>query len=106
MRKLLLAGATGAALLGGAMVVHGAAAQPYGAYRAAPAIEPGYRFDAYGRPYFEDRSAPYSYASVPYDSFGPDPNGMFAADGHRLKCKLDDSYDGELGRYIVRRVCE
>ena len=29
---------------------------------------------------------------VPFDRYGPDPNGMIAPDGHRIKCKLQDDY--------------
>ena len=42
---------------------------------------------------------------APYDQFGPDPNGMIAADGHRIKCKLMDSYDSYYGAYRTRRQC-
>ena len=124
MRKLLLAAAAGATLLGGAAISQTASAQPYVVYPAAPAaVEPGYRYDAYGRPYYDDGyRAPgvyvgeagsvlgpaivNGYASVPYDRYGPDPNGMIAPDGHRIKCKLSDSYDSRLDRYITRRVCD
>ena len=122
MRKLLLAGLAGATLLGGGMIAQTAAGQPYVVYQAPPA-EPGYRYDADGRPYYDDgyrATAPVylegaavigpalveGYASVPYDRYGPDPNGMVAPDGHRIKCKLDDSYDPGLDRYITRRVCD
>ena len=124
MRKLLFAAAAGATLLGGAMISQTVSAQPYVVYPApAPAVEPGYRYDAYGRPYYDDGyRAPgvyvgeagsvlgpaivQGYASVPYDRYGPDPNGMIAPDGHRIKCKLDDTYDSRLDRYITRRVCD
>ena len=42
---------------------------------------------------------------APYDQYGPDPNGMVAPDGHRIKCKLTDSYNGDYGRYVTRRAC-
>jgi hypothetical protein len=123
MRQLLLAAVAGATLLGGAAIAQAVSAQPYVVYPAGPAVvEPGYRYDAYGRPYFDDgyRGPAYvpeagsvlgpaivnGYASVPYDRYGPDPNGMIAPDGHRIKCKLDDSYDSRLDRYITRRVCD
>ncbi|HZZ69200.1 MAG TPA: hypothetical protein VFE18_13590 [Phenylobacterium sp.] len=123
MRKLLLIGVAGATLLGAAAIGQAASAQAYVVYPTpAPAVEPGYRYDAYGRPYYDDGyRAPdvyvgeagsaigpalvEGYASVPYDRYGPDPNGMVAPDGHRIKCKLDDTYDGRLDRYITRRVC-
>ena len=122
MRKLLLAGLAGATLLGGAAVVQTASAQPYVVYPPARVVEPGYRYDAYGRPYYDDgyRGPAYvpeagsvlgpalaeGYASVPYDRYGPDPNGMIAPDGHRIKCKLNDTYDSRLDRYVTRRLCD
>jgi hypothetical protein len=123
MRKLLLAGVAGATLLGAALIAQSASAQPYIIYPAGPSVvEPGYRYDAYGRPYYDDgyRAPAYvpeagsvlgpalveGYASVPYDRYGPDPNGMIAADGHRIKCKLADDYDDYDGRYQTRRICD
>jgi len=54
----------------------------------------------------------YGYAEVPYvrghpayDEFGPDPNGTRAPDGHRIKCKLVDQWDGYTGQYLRRRAC-
>lgn len=68
----------------------------------------GYR---YGRRY-PDHSSGYGYAAVPYvkghpayDEYGPDPNGLRAADGHRIKCKLVDDWDGFTGQYVRRRNC-
>jgi len=55
---------------------------------------------------------PYGYAGVPYvqghpayDEYGPDPNGLRAPDGHRIKCKLMDQWDGYAGQYVRRRNC-
>lgn len=48
--------------------------------------------------------APAYGSAVPVDRFGPDPNGMIAPDGHRIKCKIrtgEDSY----GRYRTFRDC-
>jgi len=126
MRKLLFAAAAGATVLGGAMIAQTAQAQPYGYYER---VVPGYHYDTYGRRYFEDAygrhyvdTVPrYDYdddvalggavlgsvlGEVPYDRYGPDPNGMIARDGHRIKCKLTDSYDYRIGRYLTRRVCD
>jgi hypothetical protein len=119
MRKLLIAAAAGASVLGGAMIAGAASAQPY--YVApAPAYAPpaGYHYDAYGRLVYD---APYAapivggavigpaigaaLGAVPVDEFGPDPNGMIAPDGHRIKCKLRDDYDGRFDRYMTHRVC-
>jgi len=98
MRKLLMALMAGGTVLGGAAIASSAAAQPY---------EPGYRYDAFGRPYYDDGYRDYrGYADVPYDRFGPDPNGMIAADGHRIKCKLQDTYSYRFDRYVTRRVCD
>ena len=130
MRKLLVAAAAGATVLSGAMIAQAVQAQPYGYYPPAGAYyAPAYRYDSYGRRYFEDAygrhyvdAAPRSdyddapaglagaligsvMGGVPYDRYGADPNGMIARDGHRLKCKLTDDYDGRYGRYTTHRVC-
>jgi len=128
MRKLLFAATAAATVLGGAMIAQAAQAQPYYGYYER--VTPGYHYDTYGRRYFEDRhgrhyvdeAAPrYDYdddlavggallgsvlGGVPYDRYGPDPNGMIARDGHRIKCKLSDTWDYRLDRYVTRRVCD
>jgi hypothetical protein len=49
----------------------------------------------------------YGYgAGVPYDQYGPDPNGMIGPDGRRIKCKLKRSHDGYYGGYVTRRECK
>jgi hypothetical protein len=128
MRKLLVATVAGAAVLGGAMVAQAVQAQPYGYYeRVAPYYAPAYHYDTYGRRYFEDAYGRHyvddydgpaiagsvlgpalvdGYARVPYDRFGPDPNGMIAPDGHRIKCKLQDAWSDRVDRYVTRRVCD
>jgi hypothetical protein len=101
MLKLFLAAAAGTCVLGGALIAQTAQAQPYGYY--APGYygqAPAYRYDAYGY-----RSWRHRYGDVPYDAYGPDPNGMIAADGHRLKCKLRDDWDDRYDRYVTHRVC-
>lgn len=126
MRKLLVAAAAGASVLGGAMIAQTAQAQPYGYYEG---YAPVYHYDSYGRRYFEDRYGRHYVGDVaprydddddvvlggallgavlgdvPYDRFGPDPNGMIARDGHRIKCKLMDDWNSRLDRYVTRRVC-
>jgi len=97
MRKLLMATVTGAAILGGVAIASATAAQPY---------EPGYRYNEFGRLYYDDGYPVRGYGDVPYDRFGPDPNGMIAADGHRIKCKLQDTYSYRFDRYVTRRVCD
>lgn len=47
----------------------------------------------------------YSNSNVPYDQYGPDPNGMIAPDGHRIKCKLRKNYDSYYRAYVTRREC-
>jgi hypothetical protein len=82
-----------------------------GYYQGDPGYYRGDRDD-------DDRRAPrywdrgYGYGVVPYvrghpayDEFGPDPNGVRALDGHRIKCKLVDQWDGYTGQYIRRRAC-
>jgi len=130
MRKLLVAAAAGASVLGGAMIAQPLQAQPDGYYVHAPA-PPYYawHYDSYGRRYFEDANGRHydddrdydapaiagsvlgpaiaeGYAAVPYDRYGPDPNGMIAPDGHRIKCKLQDVFDNRYGGYLRRRVCD
>jgi hypothetical protein len=126
MRNLLLAAAAGATFVGAGMTAQTASAQAYIYYppAAAAVVQPGYRYDDEGRPYYDDGyRAPgvvvvgeagsalgpalvEGYATVPYDRYGPDPNGMVAPDGHKIKCKLDDTYDDRLDRYVTRRVCD
>ena len=125
MRKTLGAAIAGLTIVaGGAMVAGAATAQPYygyyynpppTAYYYNPPVNPYAPAPAYATPYY---AAPGlagavigsilgadSFATVPgvpVDRFGPDPNGMLAADGHRIKCKLRDDYDYG---YRTRRVC-
>ena len=122
MRKLLVAATAAAGVLGGAMIAQGVQAQPYGYYAPRAVLEPGYRYDEFGRPYYDDGyrpgyAAPLAgsvlgppladvYGRVPVDRYGPDPNGMIAADGHRIKCKLTAGYDSRIDRYVTRRVCD
>lgn len=130
MRKLLNATIAAAMAVGGALAVGQAAqAQPYGYYAPAPA--PGYYDrDGYWHPTYAPPAPPPAYygtdgglsaglavlgsalglnagygANVPVDRYGPDPNGMIAADGHRIKCKLRSNYDSYYGRYMTRREC-
>ncbi|MDB5493816.1 MAG: hypothetical protein JWP86_1153 [Phenylobacterium sp.] len=130
MRKILGAALIGLTVAGGAIVAGTAQAQPYGYYAPAP----GYYDNGYYRPaptpYYNNgyyATPSYSYydgpgsaglagaligsvlapaygPAVPVDHYGPDPNGMIAPDGHRIKCKIrsgDDSY----GRYRTFREC-
>src|SRR5258708_4567582 len=127
MRKLIFAAVAGATVLGGAMIAQGAQAQFYGYYER---VAPAYHYDSYGRRFFVagaarhyvDEVAPRYYdedglgiagallgsvlGDVPYDRYGPDPNGMLARDGHRIKCKLTSDWDYRLDRYVTRRACD
>jgi len=47
----------------------------------------------------------YGYGAVPYDRYGPDPNGMIGPDGRRIKCKLRSSYDPYYRTNVTRREC-
>jgi len=128
MRRTITA--LGALAVAGSVALAGAAqAQPYGSYRGFG--DYGYRYapaQAYG---YDGRYAPYGYyngydgsgrtaiagallgslmgngygSGVRVDRYGPDPNGMIAPDGHRIKCKLRTSYDGYYGGYRTRREC-
>lgn len=134
MRKMLSAVVAGLAVAGGAAAIAGAAqAQPYGYYPAPGGY--GYRYDPPRVYDSDGRYTTYSYYNgygaydgaagaagvagallgaaiapeilghAPYDRYGPDPNGMVAPDGHQIKCKLVDTYDGYYGRYMTRREC-
>lgn len=126
MRSKLGAALAGLTVVaGGAMIAGSATAQTYyynpppvtyytpppAGYYVAPA--PGYVYDP-------DNPAAVAGAvigsvigtmpaygpAVPVDRYGPDPNGMIAADGHRIKCKLRNDWDSDYDHYTVRRVCD
>ena len=125
MRKMLSTAVIGLTALGGAVIAGGAQAQPYGYYytpptgyydngyyHSAPTYNGYYTAPAYG---YNDPAAvagaligsviaPTYGSAVPVDRFGPDPNGMIAPDGHRIKCKLRTGYD-TYGRYRRFREC-
>lgn len=131
MRKMLGAALIGLTVAGGAVFASTAQAQPYGYYYSPapgyydngyyrPAPTPYYN-GYYGAPRYDDDSAAGlagaligsvlgdGYGSgygpgVRVDRFGPDPNGMIAPDGHRIKCKMRTGYDG-YGRYRTYRQC-
>src|SRR4051794_31707017 len=62
MRKPLVAALAGASALGGVMIAQTTAAQPYYAPAPARVYEPGYRYDEFGRPYYDDGYRPGYYA--------------------------------------------
>jgi len=128
MRKMLGAAVVGLTALGGAVIAGSATAQPYGYYynpapgyydngyyRPAPA--PYYNNGYYVAPSYDNGAGlagaligslfgqGYSGSAVPVDRYGPDPNGMIAPDGHRIKCKLRSGYDNRYGGYHTYRQC-
>jgi len=135
MRKMLGAAVVGLTALGGAVIAGSATAQPYGYYTPAPsyydngyyrpAPAPYYNNGYYTNPNNGYYANPgynsgaglagaligslfgqgYSGSAVPVDRYGPDPNGMIAPDGHRIKCKLRSGYDGRYGGYRTYRQC-
>lgn len=128
MRKMLGAAAIGLTALGGAVIAGSAQAQPYGYYqpapgyydngywRPAPAPAPYYNNGYYANPGYDSGAGlagaligsligPGYASNVPVDRYGPDPNGMIAPDGHRIKCKLRSGYDDRYGRYHTYRQC-
>lgn len=92
-------------------------AQPYAGYPNSGYYNNGY--NGYGNGYGGDSSLAgiagallgsvlgngYQSSNVPYDQYGPDPNGMIAPDGHRIKCKLRKNYDSYYRGYVTRREC-
>ena len=126
MRKMLGAALIGLTVAGGAVIATSSQAQPYGYYAPAPgyydhgyyvpAPSPAPSYYAPAPGYYDSQAAAaaslgaavggYVYQpGVPVDRFGPDPNGMIAPDGHRIKCKLRDDYDSR-GRLYTRRECD
>ncbi|MFC3068999.1 hypothetical protein [Phenylobacterium soli] len=133
MRKTLGAALIGLTVTGGMVIAGAAQAQPYpyyyppatgyydnGYYRPAPPA-PYYNgyYNGYSNRYYGygDSGAGlagaligsllgdnYAGPPVPVDRYGPDPNGMIAPDGHRIKCKLRTGYDG-YGHYGTYRQC-
>jgi hypothetical protein len=64
--------------------------------------------DRYGRNRdraYRDWGQPYVLGHPAYDQYGPDPNGTIAPDGHRIKCKLVNEWNGYYGEYLRRRAC-
>ena len=122
MRKLTIAALAGATIAGGALA-GSAAAQPYDYYPRSydPYYDRGYYTGpVYTREYYGDRSGAAAalsvlgallgsgtsyYDRVPVDRFGPNPHGMRAPDGHRIRCHLRRTWDPYYGGRITRRVC-
>lgn len=129
MRKMLGAALLGLTVAGGAVIASTAQAQPYGYYAPAPGYyDHGYYVGpapvapvvpAYPAPIYDDQAAAAAasaalgaaiggYVMTPamrVDQYGPDPNGMIAPDGHRIKCKLRSDWDDQTDHYMTRREC-
>ena len=126
MHRLIKIALASVAIVGGASLAQGAQAQSYGDYRYNDGYysrnyAPGYDYyrgePSYVAPGY-DSSAAAAGAVIGsmlgidpayggrYDRYGYDPNGMIAADGHRVKCKIRTLWDAHYGRYIERRFCE
>jgi hypothetical protein len=135
MRRMLAAASAALAIAGGAAMTGEVQAQPYGYYTPyggyAYSYSPprAYGYDGRYTPYsyyngYDGYNGGYSSSAglagallgsmmgggyygrdVPYDRYGPDPNGMIAPDGHRIKCKLRSGYDSDYGGYRTRREC-
>ena len=67
MRKLLVAAAAGASVLGGAMIAQPLQAQPDGDYVPAPPYY-AWHYDSYGRRYFEDANGRHYDDDRDYDA--------------------------------------
>lgn len=126
MRSKLGAALAGLTVVaGGAMIAGSATAQTYYynpppvTYYTPPPATGYYVAPAPGYVYDPDNTAAVAGAvigsvigtmpaygpAVPVDRYGPDPNGMIAPDGHRIKCKLRSDWDDDYDHYAVRRVC-
>jgi hypothetical protein len=135
MRNLLTAALAGATALAGVALAPAALAQTYDPYDSyAPPAAGYYDSDgdyhqyappptaytpgpdrSYDRGYYDAPAAAgsvlgsaiagYAYDGTPYDEMGPDPNGMIARDGHRIKCKNRSDWDDYRRAYVTRRIC-
>ncbi|MDB5450973.1 MAG: hypothetical protein JWQ52_2101 [Phenylobacterium sp.] len=82
---------------------------PYNGYYASPGPGPGY--DDSGAAAIAGSAlgaaiGGYAYGGPPADELGPDPNGMIAPDGHRIKCKNRSDWDDYRHAYVTRRLCD
>lgn len=121
MRKVTMTALAGLMLAGG--VVAGCASDPYyndyAWNRTEPYYDNAYYGPVYHPGYVYDRSGSsvaasvlgsllggsYDYAAVPVDQFGPNPSGMIAPDGHRIRCTLRTRYDNVYNARVTRREC-
>jgi hypothetical protein len=121
MRKLTMAALAGVMVAGGALA--SCASDPYydgysvsSMGRYDPYYDRSYYGPVYRPGYAYDPGAGLAasvlgsllgtgYADVPHDRYGPNPHGMIAPDGHRIRCSLRRSYDRMYNAYVTRRVC-
>jgi hypothetical protein len=123
MRKLTIAALAGLTIAGGLGLATSGSAQPYRYYSP---YDHSWHY-SYSRDrdyddddYYRDRdgsalagavlgsllgSDTGFYNRAPVDRYGPDPNGMIAPDGHRIKCRLRTNWDTYRDAYVTRRVC-
>src|SRR4051812_29135038 len=124
MRKLITAALAGATFAGGFAVAGTANAQyydRYGNYHRSYADE-YYRVPPPAQdPYYYGRRGGSAdalsvlgsvlglddgyMARVPVDRYGPNPHGLIAPDGHRIRCKLRSGYDSYYRGYVKQRTC-
>jgi hypothetical protein len=117
MRTLTLAALAGLTLAGGALAGCATYDDDYAwntrdAYYAqgyyGPVYHPGYVYDSssIGASVLGSLfGGAYDYATVPADQFGPNPDGLIAADGHRIRCDLRTRYDSYYNARVTRRYC-
>jgi hypothetical protein len=118
MRKLTLAALAGVTVAGAALA--GCASDPYYDSYAwnrtdpyydqayyGPVYRPGYVYapGTVGASVLGSLLGAYDYAAVPYDQFGPNPDGLRAVDGHRIRCTLRTRYDSFYNARVTRREC-
>ena len=80
----------------------------YDRYYYGPAYRPGYAYDpgaGLAASVLGSLLGTGYAADVPYDRYGPNPHGMIAPDGHRIRCSLRRTYDRGFNAYVTRRVC-
>lgn len=125
MRKLTIAALAGLTIAGGLGLATSGSAQPYRYY--SPYDHSWHytydrdRYDTYrDRDRYDDDDAGSAlagavlgsllggagyYDSAPVDRYGPDPSGMIAPDGHRIRCHMRTHWDNYRDAYVTRRTC-
>ena len=101
MRKLLVAAAAGASVLGGAMIAQPLQAQPYRYYAPAPPYY-AWHYDSYGRRYIEDADGRHYDSDRDYDAPAIAGSVLGPAFAEGFAAVPYDRYGG----YLRRRVCD